>query len=210
MIDPHYRELVAAEPRFAGLVERYGEVDPYRWGDDDPGRGKFAAMTFHIVGQQISVRAATTIFARLARRAGGDLTAERIAALAVDDLRAAGLSGAKARYLGALARGQVEGRIDLEHLDHLSDDAAIALLVAQPGIGRWTAELFVLHQLHRPDVLPALDLWIRRGVQRLLELPAEPTAKETVTLAAPWSPNRSYAAALLWRLTRLPGHGSVR
>ncbi|WP_344649435.1 DNA-3-methyladenine glycosylase 2 family protein, partial [Cryptosporangium japonicum] len=201
----HYRELVAAEPRFARLVDVYGEVDPFHWPDgDEPGRGTFAAMAFHIVGQQISVRAATTIFGRLTQLAGGEVTAARLSDLALDELRAAGLSGAKARYLIALAHAQVEGRIDLEHLDHLSDSEVIARLVAQPGIGVWSAELFVLHQLRRPDVLPAPDLWIRRGVQQLMELPAEPTVRETIALGLPWSPNRSYAAALLWRLAKPP------
>ncbi|EXG82260.1 DNA-3-methyladenine glycosylase family protein [Cryptosporangium arvum] len=207
----HYRELVAAEPRFARLVDLYGEVDPFRWQDsDEPDRSKFAAMAFHIVGQQISVRAAKTIFGRLAQRAGGEVTAARLAELEIVELRAAGLSGAKARYLNALAHAQVEGRIDLEHLDHLSDGEAITQLVAQPGIGVWSAQLFVLHQLHRPDILPAPDLWIRRGVQQLMELPAEPTVKETIALGLPWSPNRSYAAALLWSITKPPPQGSVR
>lgn len=195
-----YRDLVAAEPRFGRLIDRYGEVDPFSWHDGGrTGDSKFAAMALHITGQQISTRVAFAVFDRIAVLVGGVPTAERIARIPFEELRATGLSNAKTRYIQTLAQTQVTGSIDLEHMDDLDDATAVARLIAQPGIGVWSAEMFLIHQLHRPDVLPAGDIGIRRALQNLWTLDAAPTIPETVTRAAVWSPNRSYAAALLWR-----------
>ena len=198
-IHRHYRQLVRAEPRFGPLVDEFGEVDPFRWPhSDEPAASKFGAMVFHSVGQQISMAGARAIYARLAALAGGDVRAEAIVELGPDQLRGVGLSGAKTRYIHSLAESQAAGRIDLEHMDDLTDADAMAQLTAQPGIGVWTAEMFLLLQLHRPDIFPVRDLGLRRAVQSLLRLPAEPAEKEALAISAPWSPNRSYATALLW------------
>jgi DNA-3-methyladenine glycosylase II len=195
-----YRELVGLEPAFETVLDQYGEVDPYAWHDGGrTGNSKFAAMILHIAGQQISTRVAFTVFDRIATLAGGIPDPAEVAAIDFDRLRATGLSNAKTRYIQSLAQAQVSGAIDLEHLDHLDDDAAIAQLVAQPGIGIWSAEMFLIHQLHRPDVLPSGDIGIRKGVQRLWGLDSTPTIRETIARAAVWSPFRTYAAALLWR-----------
>ena len=195
-----YSELVRREPIFATVVQTYGAVDPFLWHDGGrTGDSKFAAMVLHIAGQQISTRVAFTIFDRIATLTGGVPSAARVAALDFAELRATGLSNAKTRYIQTLAQSEVSGIIDLEHLDELGDDEAIARLIAQPGIGIWSAEMFLIHQLHRPDVLPSGDIGIRRGIQKLWALESAPTIKETIARAAAWSPYRSYASALLWR-----------
>jgi 3-methyladenine DNA glycosylase/8-oxoguanine DNA glycosylase len=182
------------------VIRAYGIVDPFLWHDGGrTGESKFAAMVLHIAGQQISTRVAFTIFDRIAALVGGIPTATGVAALDFDDLRAVGLSNAKTRYIQTLAQSQASGLIDLEHMDALDDDAAIAQLIAQPGIGIWSAEMFLIHQLHRPDILPSGDVGIRRGIQKLWMLESPPTINETISRAAAWSPYRTYASALLWR-----------
>src|ERR1700743_2535753 len=199
-LDLPYTQLVRAEPLFGTVVQTYGILDPFLWHDGGrTGDSKFAAMVLHIAGQQISTRVAFTIFDRIAALSGGIPSAAGIAALDFDELRAVGLSHAKTRYIQSLARSQESGVIDLEHLDDLDDDAVIAELIAQPGIGIWSAEMFLIHQLRRPDVLPSGDIGIRRGIQKLWSLDSPPTIKETISRAAACSPYRTYASALLWR-----------
>jgi DNA-3-methyladenine glycosylase II len=195
-----YSELVRAEPIFATVIRTYGTVDPFLWHDGGrTGDSNYAAMVLHIAGQQISTRVAFTVFDRIATLSGGVPSAAKVAALDFAELRATGLSNAKTRYIQTLAQSQASGIIDLEHMDQLSDDDAVAQLIAQPGIGIWSAEMFLIHQLHRPDVLPSGDIGIRRGIQKLWALESAPTIKETIARAAAWSPYRTYASALLWR-----------
>jgi DNA-3-methyladenine glycosylase II len=200
VLTPPFRELTDLEPAFGPVVAQYGEVNPFLWHDGGrTGDSKFAAMALHIVGQQISMRVAFTVFDRITALTGGIPEPQRIAALPFDLLRATGLSNAKTRYIQELAEAQASGVIDLEHLNEVDDEEAIAQLVARPGIGIWSAEMFLIHQLHRPDVLPAGDIGIRRGIQKLWVLESAPTIPETASRGAAWSPYRSYAAALLWR-----------
>ena len=195
-----YSELVRVEPIFATVVQTHGTVDPFLWHDGGrTGDSKFAAMVLHIAGQQISTRVAFTIFDRIAALTDGVPGAAKVAGLDFAELRATGLSNAKTRYIQTLAQSQGSGIIDLEHLDELGDNEAIAQLIAQPGIGIWSAEMFLIHQLHRPDVLPSGDIGIRRGIQKLWALESAPTINETIARAAAWSPYRTYASALLWR-----------
>jgi len=198
--DRSYSELIRLEPLFATVIQAHGKVDPFLWHDGGrTGDSKFAAMVLHIAGQQISTRVAFAVFDRIAALTGGVPTPEGIAALDFAQLRATGLSNAKTRYIQTLGQTQAAGLIDLEHMDDLDDEAAIAQLVAQPGIGIWSAEMFLIHQLHRPDILPSGDVGIRRGIQKLWALETAPTIKETIARGAQWSPYRSYASALLWR-----------
>ncbi|MFC6161707.1 DNA-3-methyladenine glycosylase family protein [Kribbella jiaozuonensis] len=195
-----YQALTELEPAFRVLLDRYGEVDPFVWHDGGrTGTSNFAAMALHITGQQISTRVAFTVFDRISTLVGGTPTPQRIAAVEFDRLRATGLSNAKTRYIQSLARAQLDGAIDLENMDDLDDAAAVEQLIAQPGIGRWSAEMFLIHQLHRADVLPAGDVGIRWGIQQLWQLDQPPTIPDTVDRGRAWSPYRSYAAALLWR-----------
>lgn len=195
-----YEALVSAEPLFGSLVETYGTVDPFIWHDGGrTGGSKFAAMVLHMTAQQISIKVAFTIFDRIAALAGGVPTADRVIKLDVDQLRSTGLSTGKSRYIHALAQSQIAGEVDLEGMDSLSDEEAITQLVTLPGIGVWTAEMFLIHQLHRADVLPAGDIGIRRGIQKLWVLTAPPDIPDTVRRAQAWSPYRTFASALLWR-----------
>lgn len=200
--DP-YRELSSRDPVLARLAARHGRPDPFRW--DDGGRtgdDRFAALVLHVLGQQISTTVAFVLFDRVTAAIGSLPDPAGIAALGPDRLRACGLSHAKASYLLGLAGSALTGDLDVGGLDRLTDQEAVDALVSVRGIGRWTAEMFLLHQLRRSDVLPAGDLGIRRAVERAWDLDALPTVRETERRAAAWSPYRSYATALLWASLR--------
>ncbi|MEW2544704.1 hypothetical protein AB0910_02810 [Streptomyces sp. NPDC047002] len=193
-----YRHL-AGDPVLGGLVRRVGRPDPFdRAARGFPSSTPFEALALHIVGQQISVAAALTIFARVTGAAGGTLTPRRLLGLAEDTLRTCGLSRAKAAYLHDLARRQAEGVIDVEHMDGVDDATALADLTAIHGVGPWSAQMFLIHQLRRPDILPAGDIGIRRAVQAAWWLAEAPSPRDTARRALAWAPFRSYASALLW------------
>jgi DNA-3-methyladenine glycosylase II len=173
-------------------------------GDPGPGRApsadRYAALVRAIVGQQLSTRAARAIYARLLERFDGQPpTTEQILADDPDELRVAvGLSRAKVTYLRSLAEHVISGELELDRLDELSDEDAIAALVAVKGIGEWSAHMFLMFQLARPDVLAVGDLGIRRAVERAYELPGLPTPAELTKLAEPWRPYRTAACLVLW------------
>jgi DNA-3-methyladenine glycosylase II len=194
-----YRELAAREPVLARLIDRYGEVDAFGWSDERMESSNFAAMVLHIVGQQISTKVAFVLFDRVAAAVGGKVTPAVVLALGADRLRECGLSRAKAAYLLDLAQRQADGLIDLENMTALEDAEAIAALTAVRGIGLWSAQMFLLAQLHRSDILPAGDMGIRRAVERAWGLPEVPSIKAVEAMGAAWAPYRTYAAALLWR-----------
>jgi DNA-3-methyladenine glycosylase II len=204
-----YGELARREPVFAMLIARYGRPDPFEWHDGGrTGSSQFAAMLLHIVGQQISAVAAFMIYDRISAATGGIPAPAAVLSLGLDRLRACGLSAARAGYALALAEAQTTGAIDLEHLDALGDADVIAALTAVRGIGTWSAETFLIHNLHRPDVLPAGDLGLRRAIQAQWHLDQLPAVREVRSRASAWAPWRSYAAALLWRSLRPPGEAS--
>ncbi|GHJ39268.1 DNA-3-methyladenine glycosylase [Streptomyces sp. TS71-3] len=194
-----YRHLAAADPLLQELIERLGRPDPFGWAERHFGRSTyFESMVLHVVGQQISTAAAFAIHGRLAAAAGGRVTPEALLALDEQALRAVGLSRAKAGYLHDLARRQADGVIDLEHMSGVDDETALRDLTAVRGIGMWSAEMFLLHQLKRTDIFPAGDSGLRRAVGRAWRLPEPPSVEETRDRARPWAPYRSYAAGLLW------------
>jgi DNA-3-methyladenine glycosylase II len=160
----------------------------------------YAALVRAIVGQQLSVHAARAIYDRLlARFDGHPPTPKQILDDDPDALRvAAGLSHAKVRYLRSLAEHVLSGELELDRLEQLSDDDVMAELVAVKGIGAWSAHIFLMFTLGRPDVLAVGDLGIRRAVQRAYELPELPSAAELTELAEPWRPYRTAACVLLW------------
>jgi len=167
-----------------------------------PPRGEpYAALVRAIVGQQLSVHAARAIYARLLDRFGGQPpTPQQILADEPDELRVAvGLSHAKTAYLRSLAEHVLAGELELDRLEQLSDEEVIADLVAVKGIGEWSAHIFLMFTLGRPDVLAVGDLGIRRAVERAYELPGLPSAPEVTALAEPWRPYRTAACLLLWR-----------
>jgi DNA-3-methyladenine glycosylase II len=160
----------------------------------------YAALVRAIVGQQLSVHAARAIYDRLlARFDGRPPTPQQILDDDPDALRvAAGLSHAKVRYLRSLAEHVVSGELEIDRLEQLSDDDVTAELVAVKGIGAWSAHIFLMFTLGRPDVLAVGDLGIRRAAQRAYELPELPSAAELTALAEPWRPYRTAACVLLW------------
>ncbi|MFC4590209.1 DNA-3-methyladenine glycosylase family protein [Sphaerisporangium corydalis] len=198
-----YRHLAGREPIFARLLGEYGRPDPFEWHDGGrTGSSLFAAMALHIVGQQISATVAFTVFDRVAAATGAVPAPEGVIALGAGRLRECGLSRAKAGYLLDLAQRQVSGLVDIENMGALDDAEVIAALTAVRGIGPWSAQTFLIHQLHRPDVLPAGDGGVRRAVQQAWNLDRPPTVTRVGDLGAGWAPYRSYAAALLWRSLR--------
>jgi DNA-3-methyladenine glycosylase II len=196
-----YQSLASTEPVFARLLAEYGAPHPFEWHDGGrTGDSHFAAMLLHIIGQQISVVVTFIVYDRIAAAAGGGIPApDSILAFGPARLRELGLSRAKAGYVLDLARRQAAGQLDIENMSALSDAEAIAALTAVHGIGLWSAEMFLIHQLHRPDVLPAGDVGIRNAIRKAWRRETVPTLNEVRQQAAGWSPYRSYAAALLWR-----------
>jgi DNA-3-methyladenine glycosylase II len=163
------------------------------------------ALVGSIVSQQLSTRAAATIFGRFIALFpdGTPLTAEAIAAIDDERLRAVGLSGQKVRYLRDLSARIIDGRLQLDAIESLDDEAVIERLTQVKGFGRWTAEMFLMFRLHRPDVLPVDDLGIVNAVQRLYKLRKRPDAKKLQKLGEAWRPYRSVASWYLWQTLRM-------
>jgi DNA-3-methyladenine glycosylase II len=193
-----FRHLAAADPVLGDIIRVHGQPDPFHWGwtSDRPSSDPFRTLLLQIVSQHVSTSASFTIFDRLAAAAGA-ITPGQILRLRRDDLVGAGLTDRKADAAQQLARAVISGGI---HLDALPADDATALrqLTALPGIGPWSAQMFLIGQLHRPDVLPAADFGIRQGVQWAWSLSNLPTGREVAKRGAGWVPYRSYAAALIW------------
>jgi DNA-3-methyladenine glycosylase II len=157
-----------------------------------------------ITGQQLSVKAAQAIYGRLTDRFGGrPPTPQEILADDPQELRAAaGLSRAKVEFLRSLAEHVLSDELELERLNQLGDEEVIAELVAVKGLGLWTAHMFLMFQLERPDVLPVGDLGIRRAIERAYGLDGLPDAARMEELAEPWRPYRTLACRYLWRSLR--------
>jgi DNA-3-methyladenine glycosylase II len=190
-----YEHLRAADPVMARLLDANGVPD-----ERPPRTDVYAALVRTIVGQQLSTRSARAIYGRLLERFDGHPpTPQQILDDDPDELRvAAGLSHAKVRYLRSLAEHVATGELDIDRLTELSDEDAIAELVAINGIGEWTAHIFLMFTLQRPDVLAVGDLGIRRAVERAYDLPALPTPAELTKIAEPWRPYRTAACVVLW------------
>ena len=160
----------------------------------------FAALTRSIIHQQVSMAAGRAIGARFLAVCGGAWTAEAVRALSDEELLGAGLSRAKARYVSSLAEADLRG--DLATLEGMSDEDVIARLVTLPGIGLWTAKMFLLFHLRRPDIFSGDDLGLRLGIALLEDRPTPPTPAEAEARAEPWRPYRSVASLVLWDLVR--------
>ncbi|MBC8078147.1 MAG: DNA-3-methyladenine glycosylase 2 family protein [Chloroflexales bacterium] len=184
--------LRAADPVMARVVAAVGACTLI------PKPAGFATLVDAIVSQQISVKAADAIARRL-EAAAGELAPPALMALGHDALRALGLSNAKARYVLDLSERVADGRLDLDHLARHDDEAIIEQLVLVKGIGRWTAEMYLIFSLNRPDVLPVDDLGLRQGVQRAYGLAELPKAPAIRLIAEPWRPFRSVGTWYLWR-----------
>jgi DNA-3-methyladenine glycosylase II len=205
--DPHapaLRHLSSADPRLAALI---GRVGPCRLNASSTGpfhtRGHFAGLVEAIVSQQLSSKAAETIFGRvkaLALDEQGHLDASKLLAHPETKLREAGLSGAKARFVRDLCERVIRGDLDLDRLRDLDDEAVIETLCVVKGIGRWTAEMFLIFRLGRPDVLPVDDLGVQKGFVRLFNLRKLPSPERMEKLSKPYRPHRSVMCWYLWRL----------
>jgi DNA-3-methyladenine glycosylase II len=193
--------LRSSDPVMGRLIDQLEPVDlatwRARWSLD-----RFGSLARAIVGQQIATGAASAIFGRLQALIADRDPAVAIAAASDPELRAVGLSAAKAASLRDLAARTLDGRLDLEKVGDLTDDEAHDQLTAVRGIGDWTADLFLLGQLGRPDVLPAGDLGIRRAVQAAYYLDRVPDETEVRRLGEAWRPNRSLATAYLYSSLR--------
>jgi DNA-3-methyladenine glycosylase II len=193
-------QLRAGDPILAGLIDAAGPLPDARDGRPDR-EDHYGALVRAIVGQQLSVSAARAIYGRLtARFEDRPPTPQEILDDEPEELRAAaGLSRAKVGYLRSLAEHVISGELELERLHELSDDEVIAELTAVKGIGEWSAHMFLMFHLERPDVLPVGDLGIRRAIERAYALDALPDAATIERLAEPWRPHRTLACRYLWR-----------
>jgi DNA-3-methyladenine glycosylase II len=184
----------------ARLIDAVGPLGDAR--EDRPDRDDhYGALVRSIVNQQLSVRAAAAIYGRLTERYGGrPPTPAQLLADDPEEVRAAaGLSRAKVGFLRSLAEHVLSGELELERLDELPDEEVIAELVAVKGLGVWTAHMFLMSHLQRPDVLPVGDLGIRRAIERAYGLDELPDAPTIEAIAEPWRPYRTLACSYLWR-----------
>jgi DNA-3-methyladenine glycosylase II len=160
--------------------------------------GGYEGLFRMIVEQQVSVAAAAAIWARVVEGLGGSVTPAAVLARDVDTLRAFGLSGQKATYGREIARAQAEGLIDFDHLERLDDSEAITALTAIKGVGRWTAETFLLFCEGRPDVFPGGDVALQEAIRWADCAETRPNEKQAYARAEAWRPHRGVAAHLLW------------
>lgn len=186
-------ELFAAARPHKGLI--LSRIQPKR-----TNTALFERLVTSIVSQQLSTKAAASIFARLKKTAGGTVTPATILATSPARLRAAGLSEAKVKSLKELARAVSSKQLDLLLLKRVPPEEAIARLTAVHGIGPWTAEMFLIFALGAPDVFSPGDLILARRMQKLMKLPETVSKKEMAKLAERWSPHRSFVSLLFWKL----------
>ncbi|HYN09081.1 MAG TPA: DNA-3-methyladenine glycosylase [Vicinamibacterales bacterium] len=192
------RVLMRRDKRLGELIKRVGRCRL----PDSRGHDPFAGLVRVILSQQLSGKAADTIFGRVVTLTGGleTLTPVKLRSVEVTALRGAGVSGPKARYLHDLSDRALDGRLDLHALDGVPDDEVIAVITSVKGMGQWSAEMFLMFRLNRPDILPVGDLGIVKGMQKLFGMKRVPSPRTMMRLAEPWRPYRSVAAWYLWRI----------
>jgi DNA-3-methyladenine glycosylase II len=188
------RLLARRDPVLRDLMRRHGPCGLANAQHTDP----FRALVHAIIAQQLSTKASATIEGRFAALFDGAPTPAAVAATPDGQLRAIGLSTQKLGYVRDLCRHVQEGSLPLTTLDRMSDDEVIAALTRVKGIGRWTAEMFLMFRLQRPDVLPVGDLGIVKAVQRAYRLRASPSPARLLQLGESWRPYRSVACWYLW------------
>jgi DNA-3-methyladenine glycosylase II len=188
------------------------EIGPLHVGQRKRGRpdDPYGVLVRSITGQQLSTKAAATIYGRLTELYGGRTpTPQEILATDPQQLRAVGLSNAKAAYLRDLAEHIVDGELPVDELTELPDAEVAKLLMAVKGLGRWTVDMFLMFHLGRPDILPVGDLGIRKAVQTHYGLQELPKAGEIEQIAEAWRPHRTLASLYLWEsLDNRPGAGN--
>jgi DNA-3-methyladenine glycosylase II len=194
------RALRKADPVMASLIERYGDPDGVLARRGRRPGDAYGALLRSIVGQQLSSKAARTIYERLiALFDNRTPTPRELLDTDPEEIRAAGLSRAKVTFLRDLAEHVEDGELDLEKLPELPDEEVLDQLTQVKGLGPWTVDMFLIFHLGRPDVLPVGDQGIRRAVQIEYGLDELPDASELERIAEPWRPHRSLACLYLWR-----------
>jgi DNA-3-methyladenine glycosylase II len=198
--------LRAADPVMARLIEDHGKLVKRDLARERPGDA-YGALLRSIVGQQLSTKAASTIYGRMLDLFGGHApTPKQLLKADPDKIRAAGLSRPKIAYLRDLAQHVEDGTLQLERLPELPDEEVSAQLTAIKGLGQWTADMFLMFHLGRPDVLPVGDQGIRRAVKVEYRLRKFPDPKRLEKIARPWRPYRTLACLYLWSsLDNTPG-----
>jgi DNA-3-methyladenine glycosylase II len=178
-------------PHMHGAMQSYGHPKSRKL---DPG---FATLVRIIISQQVSVPAGAAIWGRLEVLLG-DVSPESVLCIGQDGLCSAGLSGAKARYVKGIAHAIVQGDIDLKRLSRCREDTVRRQLMALKGIGLWTADIYLMFAIGRPDILPIGDMALRAAAGNLLRLKERPSPAELGEIAKRWTPHRTVASAMLW------------
>jgi DNA-3-methyladenine glycosylase II len=198
-LSKNVEELRAADPVIGALIDELGPLDEAARRRGRP-KDPYGALLRAIVGQQLSTKAARTIFERMLELFDGRVpTPRELIEADPDAIRAAGLSRPKIGYLRDLAEKVEDGDLELGRLAELPDNEVREQLTAVKGLGVWTADMFLIFHLGRPDVLASGDLGIRRAAQRAYELKELPDEAELTRIAEPWRPHRSLACLYLWR-----------
>jgi DNA-3-methyladenine glycosylase II len=188
------RHLRAADPVMAAMIDAVG---PYTLRFE---RDRFGLLVRSIISQQISTSAARAIRRRLVELVGpGGVTADNLARFTTDQLRSVGLSPQKASYVADLAAKVNDGTVNLRQIGRLSDDGVVESLTQVKGIGRWTAQMFLIFSLGRPDVFPHDDLGVRTAIRERYGLDDLPDKTTSHSIAAPWRPYASVASWYCWR-----------
>jgi DNA-3-methyladenine glycosylase II len=188
------RALMRRDPVIATLIRQHGECGLASAQRTDP----FHALLHAIIAQQLSTKAARTIEGRFSALFDGNPTPAAVSRVSDEQLRAVGFSGQKVRYVRDLCGRILDRSLQLHALDAMTDDDVIQALTSVKGIGRWTAELFLMFRLHRPDVLPVGDLGIVKAVQRAYKLRTLPSPERLTKIGETWRPYRSVACWYLW------------
>jgi len=189
------RLLLRRDPVLAALIRKHGECGLAKAQRSD----HFSALVRAITGQQLSTKAAATIFSRLVALMPDGVTPAVMSSLTDEQMRGVGMSRQKISYFRDLCDKASSGVVPLDALDAMSDEEVIGALTAVKGIGRWSAEMFLMFRLHRPDVLPVDDLGIVNAVKNVYKLRKRPTAERIRKLGEAWRPYRSVASWYLWR-----------
>jgi len=193
------RELAASDPVMGKLIEQLGERSVIQRRRGEPKPDAYGALLRTVVGQQLSSKAARTIYGRILEMFGGKTPSpEQILAASEQDLRGAGLSGRKVEYIRDLAAHVRSGELELDRLEELGDEEVIEEIVAVRGLGRWSAEMFLIFHLERPDVTSTGDLGLRRAMQVEYGLEELPGDQQFLEIAERWRPHRSLASIYLW------------
>lgn len=193
----HFRKV---DPILAAAAKKIWPVE-LKW---RPAKDFFSALCNEIVSQQLSDKVAGVLYQRLVTACHGMITPPKIMRLTDQQLRATGMSWSKVKFIKNLAEAVTTKAIDLEQLTQLEDELVVAELTKLPGIGPWTAEMFLMFSLGREDVFSHGDLGLRRAIQQLYGLPPKPTRQQLEAITAPWSPYRTYACLVLWKIKDNP------